>query len=263
MSLRGYKQLCLCMLSLLLTTAVLFAKTNMPAGSFLTKPVTSSAELAKLVREDKLVGLRYSKHFGMETAVLAKYFEENLTVSTLSKTATYTVYFIAKNGNIIAHKKQLKAGTKVFLNWNGEPIIDVKCGNPMTKSLPMKPVVQVDTPPIQITEPTVALLPVNPIVEVPSTPEITPTLEEEPTVMVAAEPPEELTPVTRVAPLQYLLVPSLLGAVGMLGGGGGGGTVVPEPSSLLVLGIGGAGMFITCRKRLASAIGRRSGTRNE
>ncbi|MGB9588658.1 MAG: PEP-CTERM sorting domain-containing protein, partial [Armatimonadota bacterium] len=87
--------------------------------------------------------------------------------------------------------------------------------------------------------------------------------EEEPTMMVAAEPPEELTPVTRVAPLQYLLVPSLLGAVGALGGGGGGGTVVPEPSSLLVLGIGGAGMFITCRKRLASAIGRKSGTRNE
>lgn len=263
LSLRRYNQLCLCMLLLLLTTASLFAKTSMPVGSFLTKPVTSGAELAKLVREDKLVGLRYSKHFGMEPSVLAAYFEENLTVSTLSKSTTYTVYFIAKNGNIIAHKKHLKAGTSIFLNWNGQPILDLKCGNPLTKSLPTKPVVRVDTPPIQITEPAVALLPSNPVVEPPLTPEIAPTLEEEPTVMVAAEPPVELTPITRVAPLQYLLVPSLLGAIGMLGGGGGGGTVVPEPSSLLVLGIGGASMLITYRKRLAVAIGHKSGTRNK
>jgi hypothetical protein len=238
---------------LLMPSAVLAAKTSMPPGSFLTKPVATVADLAAVVRNDKLVGQRYSKHFGMQPEVLARYFEENLSVSSLSKKTTYTVYFIAKDGRIVSHRKTLRAGTKVFVNWNGEPVIDVKCGNPLTKTLVAKPVVKIDVPIIQIAEPVVELLPSTPEETKLEQPVAEPVqiTQEEPKMMVAAEPPTELTsPVTRVAPLQYLLVPGLLGAVGLLGGGGGGGgEPIPEPSSLLVLGFTCMGVLVRCFKR--------------
>jgi len=212
----------------------------MPPGSFLTKPVGSPSELANLVQTDKVVAQRFSKHFGMDPSSLAEYFRDNLKLTTLAKSGQYRVYFITKGGKITLHKKRLKAGTKMFVAWNGQLILEGRCGNPMTKTLPQRPKVSVvpEPPPTTPLAPTAVVEPVQ--VEIPP-------LAPEPEVEVLAEPPIELV----TAPAARWLLPALLGAgaIGALGGGGGG-EPVPEPTGLLVLSLGGASLFFySCKRR--------------
>jgi len=251
----------LIVLSLFLPTAVHAAKASVPPGSFLTKPVNSPSDLANLVRHDKVVASRYSKHYGMKSTELAEYFQKNFKMSVLKKTGKYTWYYIGKNERIMRHTKQLKAGTKVFVTFNGQPVMDVKCGNPMTKTLPKPPIAvkslkqtiaEQPKPPAPPPTPAPTTETVLTQAVLPPDPATAPVQME-----VLAEPPIELPPPPEVVPPPVPVIlaekskssflPLLgLGAVGALAGGGGGGggggmpPVVPEPSSLLVLGMGGS-----------------------
>jgi len=236
---RRFVELSLCSLLLLFGSAEA-AKAKMPPGSFLTKPVAGPSELADLVKQSKVVAQRYSKHFGMDPSSLAQYFHENVKISTLSKTGKYTVYFIAKDGKILQHKKRLKAGTKIFVAWNGHLILEGKCGNPVTKTLPKPPVKVTVAPTVQ---------------ELPTTPPPPPTAVVEPVQVAAEAPPPVPQPQVEVLAeppieLPSMLIPGLL-AAGALGFAGGGRNEqpVPEPAGLLVLGLGGASLLIHCYKQ--------------
>lgn len=242
-----------CMLLLGLTVAAESAQPRVPPGSFVTKPVSTPAQLADLVKQDRVAALRYSKHFGMEPAALQEYFRNNLSVSSLDKTRTFTVYYIAQNGRIIPHQKRLKAGTKVFTAFNGQPVLDVTCGNPLTKTLPkvvaQKPVVEAVKPapePVPVVQPTAPEPEPVQVAEAPVAPEPV-------KVEVLAEPPTELPaptapPISMVKSTGWLL-PGLLGAgaIGALSGGRD--EPVPEPTGVLVLTIGGMGLLVSAFKR--------------
>lgn len=254
MSARSWVVASMCALLLSLPVASKAAKSKVPPGSFLTRPVSSASELAKLVREDKVTALRYSKHFGMDPAALALYFQDHLSVSTLKSSKRFpTMYFIAENGRIVTRKKTLKAGTKIFVGHDGQPVMDIACGNPFAKSLPK---VAKAVPPVF---PKPLVLPPEPVVPAVTEPP-PPTVESPSVAEVLSEPLEPVevevlaTPALEFPPAAIWLIPSLIG-VGALAGGGGNGPI-PEPTSIFVLGTGVVGLLFKFGRSVKSSRGR-------
>jgi hypothetical protein len=226
-------------LLLSLPAAVGAARASVPFGSFLTKPVSSVNELAALTRKDRVLASRFSRHFGMQGSAIADYFEKNLTISALPRSGRYTVYYVTPSGRIVVHRKYLKAGTKVFVAFNGQPILDVKCGNPMSKYLP-KPIAQAK-PPVKVAEAPEPVPVTTALVQPPEVKPAEPVAPEPVKMEVLAEPPAELPPVAPVATKgASWLIPGLLGvgAVGAISGGGGGEEVIPEPTGFFALSMG-------------------------
>ena len=218
------------------------ASTRMPYGSFLTRPVSGAADFAQLLRQDKVVAQRFADHYGMNNDALADYFEKYGKVVTISKSGSYVEYFIDKYGRVQKHHKLLRPGTKI-LAVKGTPILDLRCGNPMNKTLPKivekaEPIVQEITAPAPAPEPVV----------------IQPTPAPVPVVQVLPEKPLEYpTAVTvatapRVNELVWLL-PGLIGLGTLSGGSDNPGPPIPETSALL-LGLGGTGFVLTFYRRL-------------
>lgn len=222
------------------------ASTRVPYGSFLTRPVSSAADFAQLLRQDKVVAQRFADHYGMNNDALADYFEKYGKVVTISKSGSYVEYFIDRYGRVQKHHKLLRPGTKI-LAVKGTPVLDLRCGNPMNKALPkivekVDPIVQEE---IQAPAPAPA-------------PEVLqePTPAPQPVVQVLAEKPLEYpTPVAvtsapRASELVWLLPGGLVG-LGTLSGGSDnpGPPPIPETSALL-LGVGGTGFVLTFYRRL-------------
>lgn len=215
----------------------------MPVGSFITSPVGTPEELAQLVERDNIVAQRYCAHFGMDALELADYFCQHLSVQKLNESCEFTVYYVTPSGRIVPHKKILRAGTKVFVTWTGQCVMDVKCGNPVVKQLPKKLATK---PPV--------LEPANPTLvasAAPIAPETTlqastfaPALTEE---AVLVPPPVEIVAAAPIS-ITQLIIPTLLaGAVGMLHSSGG--TPVPEPTGLIVFAVGSIGLVAQLSKR--------------
>lgn len=228
------------------------ASTRMPYGSFLTRPVADADDLAQLLRQDRVVAQRFANHYGINNDAIADYIEKYGEVITLSKSKNYVEYFIDYSGRVRKHHKLLRPGTRILMV-RGTPMLDMRCGNPMNKTLPqvvekVEPMVQ-ETPPA----PVPAAAPAE-VVEMPQVipePEIVAPPPVEPVVQVLAESPMEYpTAVAPSAGIQELalLLPGLV-ALGTLSGGSTE-TAVPEPSGLLTLGLGGAGFVLTCSRKL-------------
>ena len=219
------------------------ASTTVPYGSFLTRPVSGPADFAQLLRQDKVVAQRFADHYGMNNDALADYFEKYGQTVTISKSNSYLEYFIDKYGRVQKHHKLLRPGTKI-LAVKGTPILDLRCGNPMSKACPkivekVEPIVQEIPAPAPAPEPEVlqepAPAPAPAPVQVAEKPLVYPTA-----VTVAVAP--------RVNELVWLL-PGLVG-LGTLGGSENEpGPPIPETSALR-LGAGGMGFVLTFYRRL-------------
>jgi len=256
------------------------AKGKVPPGSFLRQPIHSVQDLARTIKQDPVVAKRYSAHFGMSPAALADYFARCAWTKNLTHSHRYTVFYIAKNGKIVSRVRTVKAGSTVIVAWNGEPIMELRCGNPFLKRLPQPPTkvaeYKAETPPkkpepppkqevVAPPEPEVTAPEAQQMVEVPAeaapTTEVTPpietkVLEAPPVALVPAEPPvvspAQPAAVGAAKSTPNLLLPALIGAgaIGALsggggGGGGGGGSPIPEPAGLVAITIGAVGVF--CR----------------
>lgn len=106
-------------------------------GSFLRHRADSAKALADQVSSKSIVGRRYAQHFNTSPESLKRYFQENLQLITLKRPMETTVYYLSKNGGIGQSKRLLPAGTRVFATKNGEPLLEWRCGNPLTKRLPV------------------------------------------------------------------------------------------------------------------------------
>lgn len=210
------------------------AKARTAPGSFLSKPAGDVNAMCANIRQDKKVAARFSKHYGMPAASVIEYYQQNLKISTIKKSQRYSEYFIATTGRIQVRKKMLPAGTKVYVTFNGQPIIDLKCGNPLTKTLPKPPVVKV--------KPSVEETP--PPVEVPVAALTQPAPE--PVVEVLASPVMELTSMVTASAQTSLLSQAIAGAgaVGVLMGKNTPEQPVPEPASVITLCVGGASLLL-------------------
>lgn len=233
------KTVTLCLLAMvqaaLLLGAPWPAEARMPEGSFATAPIATPQELGNLLLSDPITARRYSTHFGKDPGELAAYIHNNLRPSTLQKPAVYRVYYITPAGRVVTRQKRLEAGTPVFVDHRGQPLIEGRCGNPMVRTFP---------PP----EPKIGVHPV--------TSELDFSLGGPGLVEVAALPQGSYD-VGMISPLQPPLeevkgfatilaaasIPALLGATSVHGS-----KVIPEPSSLMVLAAGGVTAIIRMRR---------------
>jgi len=120
-------------------SAVAASTARMPLGSFITRPVSSPADLADLIMTDQVTASRLAKHFKMEPRALADYFRRNVRPAVLSTNGVYSTFYLSSSGRIVPHTKRLKVGTLVFVDYRGTPLMEVRCGNPLVRVLPYPP----------------------------------------------------------------------------------------------------------------------------
>ena len=223
------------------------AKLRTPPGSFLTKPVSDINGLCQLIQQDKVTAARLTKHFGMSTGQLVSYLRENAKISVLTGARRYPEYFVSTSGRVQVHTKYLTKGARLIVAFDGAPIMDLRCGNPMTKKLP-KPVAKVIPSIVEQVLPP----PPPPVEEVAAVVEETPPppIVEEPVSQVLALAPQEISFMPVVEKLGLLL--PLVG-VGALQGSNEENPPVPEPSSWILLLMGTAGIagrrYLSQRRR--------------
>jgi hypothetical protein len=205
------------------------AKLRTPPGSFFTKPVTDVNDICQLISQDQKVAARFSTHYGMSASELVSYLRANTKVTALTKTTRYNEYFVSKyNGRILSRVKRLTKGARILVALDGTPLMDLRCGNPFGKTLP-KPVTKVESE-------TITLAPETPPPPAP-----------EPVSQVLSLPPQQVSfiPMLQKA---ALLIP-LLG-IGTLGGSKEAPPVVPEPSSLITMIVGGGSIVLSRYRRM-------------
>ena len=109
-------------------------------GAFLTEYAGSVDSIFQQVEANRLVALRYAKHFKMDPASVLVYFRSELSMATLDNSASMKVYFIGDSSRIEDESREFNKGTKVFVDSQGVPILEFGTGNPLGTSLePAKP----------------------------------------------------------------------------------------------------------------------------
>jgi hypothetical protein len=117
----------------LVSSAALAAK--MPTGSFLKTSVSGPAQLTTQVTDVAIVATRYAKHFGTSRNVVVDFFKNNIKIARLKSDFKTNVYSISGRTDIIVTTKVLPAGTYVFVDKSGRPILEASTGNPLTRHL--------------------------------------------------------------------------------------------------------------------------------
>lgn len=125
---------------LAIVTAILgltFGAQAKPAqqGAFLTQYAGSADEVIQQVEANRLVALRYAKHFRMDPASVLVYFRNELSVATLDESASMKVYSIGESSRIADVTREFKKGAKVFVDRQGVPILELGTGNPLGTSI--------------------------------------------------------------------------------------------------------------------------------
>jgi hypothetical protein len=229
-----------------LASSALYAAPRTDPGSFLVYKADSVDSFVSQIASNKRVAARYARHYSMSPDKLIAYFRENIKIKTLDKPYRTTVYFMSK-GNIIKKKQRvLKAGSRVFVGPNGLPLLEWRCGNPLSKKLPV--VVAKDT---GAPTPDWAVAPA-PVAEIAaSAAEALPQA-----VPIAAAPTLALQNIAPAAGGFSLSPPLMIlgGALPMLIGGvavnnSQSTPAVPEPSSILTLAMGASGIIAYTRRR--------------
>ncbi len=194
------------------------------------------------------------RHFAMNEVELIE-FLSSLRLSRLTADGTYLVYNVPKNGELGAKSLHLKKGTLVFVDGAGTPVLLASCGNPMMRG-PKKPFVANKIPEGLVAAVTgdlepmpteIAVLPQEELlvsVVQPDVPEVVP---------VPPPPPPPPTPPTQITTTGRSDIP-VAGVLGILPalffvGGGGGNPPIPEPATILILGIGAGAAICSRRKR--------------
>lgn len=185
-------------------------------------------------------------------------FLSNLKLARFKQSGTYRVYSVPPDGSIKMSIRNFREGTPVFADVFGNPVLILKCGNPLDRG-PKDPGVQTEPDPGLETTATTEMR------EGELSPEGLPELDEltamTPDVPTLADLPEEIITINE-SPIPLIIPASPFGGgwlLGLLGGGfilGGGGsddnpgdTVVPEPATLGIMAIGAGGLLLRRARR--------------
>lgn len=118
-------------------THTAWAGPSVPTGAYITRPVVSGQDLARLVRASPVVRQRYEKAWGLSTAETLQHFV-GIRQGKLPQTAMLNVYYFRPSTGSWGYKlRRVKRGTPVFLRGDGTPVMLKVCGNPI--AMPVKP----------------------------------------------------------------------------------------------------------------------------
>jgi hypothetical protein len=251
------------LISLLVMTSVSIAalaeaQRRPELNAFLNRRVTSTQQLVAQVRQDDAVADRYVRHYGMPREEIVRYFS-TLHVARLKTGGAYRVYSVPEDGRIKMRVAQYAAGTAVFADASGEPVLILRCGNPLNLG-PEDPTLANDLSPETIPADEAALRDIADEVEFVAESEdlidpllLAPGVAQVPDIPRYTDPELPAAPVTAgsspigivAGPALPNLLPLLLGigGIGGLGLLGGGGHVIPEPAAVVALGLGFAALI--------------------
>jgi hypothetical protein len=213
-------------------------------NAFLNHRAVTVGQLVHEVQIDQEVADRYERHFGKTKDELIVYFGQ-LHLAKLNAEGTYMTYLVDDRGVIKAKPERMKAGTLVFADAKGNPVLKASCGNALVSgsnllATAVSPLVGVAVPAlheITATNYDPPDFPTTAIAEIPPVP-------------LALQPiiPDQVVTGNRN---QSFAVPAVLaalsGAGALLIGGGHGSSPVPEPASIIVI-VGAVAAFKLRRK---------------
>ena len=235
---------------LILTLAVTMAQA-VPTGAFIRKAIHNTGELIAQVKNDAVVRDRYVRHFRLTESQLVDYIG-TLHPAKLAHDGVFMVYNVHSDNVIRGRVFSLRKGTLVLADRSGRAILKLECGNPMTFGLP----------------PITAEAPVTSPVSGRALAEGSPEPVESSSIL---EPSVAPVPPARIVAAQ--IIPTT--TTGVISGGRGGFGILPlvlvgglgllihhesdhhycppgpEPATLLIMGVGAAGVALRKRRNRA------------
>lgn len=201
-------------------------------NAFLNKRADSMAQIVYAIRTDPEVADRFSRHFGKSKEEVIAYFN-TLHLAKLNEAGTYMIYAVDETSGVIkARPERLKAGTLVYADSSGMPILKARCGNALVPG--SNQLTTTIEPTVGNTVETMRTVPVSEAAAVESVAQTTALAPSEP-IALAPMIPET---VTTGSSNQGFAVPAALAAIGGAGAfliGGSGSNPVPEPASVVVI----------------------------
>lgn len=240
-------------------------------NAFLNKGATDLYGIMRQVKNDPQVLERFEKHYGLSKWQIIEYFR-HLKPGRIAEPGAYIVYNVKPDGIVRSRIFNLRAGTLVYVDESGQPVLRKRCGNPMTKGPSKLTISDLET--LAETAPPTDIRPVDdgPIPDATIAPESM-NIEELPEAMSPAEPPIIEPPVINPPivnpPVEPPLIPepvvkpnfegpSLSWLAPLLAGGfvttidvgsNGGPPPVPEPATFATALIALAGYRLARRRR--------------
>lgn len=214
-------------------------------GSFLNHVANSLPEVIGQVNGDLEVADRLMRHFHMSREELVRYLG-TLHQTTLKAPGVYLVYNVHDDGVLRARAFNLPVGMPVYANAAGMPILRHKCANPMALG-PNRGVLGESTAVVSDESPLVALAdeptteeiiaevaPQEPQAPIPMS-ETSPTVPVVEPEIIKVDPP--LIGSTGSNPFEIIIMGLSVGGTLIVGSQGTTTSPVPEPASVLALGI--------------------------
>lgn len=231
-----------------LALASIAMATAMPQNSYLLNTVDSIPEMITQIKKNPVVSDRYERHFHMTQAEVIEYIRD-LHLTKTNSDAIFSVYNVpAKTGELRSKLLHLKKGTKIWVNAAGQPILQWICGNPMTRGPQHVAVTDEYSATVAGTDTGLtAMAEPMPTADVPvyamnATPTV-PTPEPEEIISVIDQ-----VPVTRKSNWAAALLLLPLGFIATHHDNNHDCEPVPEPTSILIMGVGVTAMVARRRK---------------
>lgn len=219
-------------------------------NAFIDKPTPTMESLLGAVRSDAVVMSRFMRHFGMTREEVLAYLG-SLKRGAIREDGAYLIYNTPESGEIRARVLFYRKGTAVWMDESGNYILKLSCGNPMIRGtdhrsaddpseIAMKSFTDVRAlvtdPPTGIDVGTMTRTVVPPVV--PETAAITFTSEPPTNPVYTAG--QLIVPAGLIIPYTANILIST-------------GKPIPEPASMLALGLGMASFAAMRRRKKAKA----------